>query len=128
MTDRAPASDRVEPLGDAAGIDWAYIDAHTRNFDEFAAEVEPYTLDRVAEATGLGPDAVERLAETIHGGARVSFWWTMGVNQSYQGLPGGAHRAEHHQPGADDRQHRAARVAVGNRVAPVPPRRSVRAR
>ena len=67
-------------------IDRAYIDAHTRDFDAYAAAVEPYTLERVSEATGLGPDAIERLAETIHGGQRVSFWWTMGVNQSYQGV------------------------------------------
>ena len=67
-------------------IDQAYIDAHTRDFGEYAAAVEPYTLDRVSEATGLGAAVIERLAETIHGGARVSFWWTMGVNQSYQGV------------------------------------------
>ena len=67
-------------------IDRAYIDAHTRDFDEYAAAVEAYTPDRVTEATGLGAEVVERLAETIHGGSRVSFWWTMGVNQSYQGV------------------------------------------
>ena len=37
---------------------------------------------------------------------RVSFWWTMGVNQSHEGGP---HGAGDHQPGADDRQHRPAR-------------------
>ena len=67
-------------------IDRAYIDAHTRDFEEYAAAVEPYTLDRVAEASGLDARDIERLAETIHGGSRVSFWWTMGVNQSYQGV------------------------------------------
>ena len=67
-------------------IDRAYIDAHTRDFDEYTASVEPYALDRVAEETGLGTEVVERLAETIHRGQRVSFWWTMGVNQSYQGV------------------------------------------
>ena len=67
-------------------IDRAYIEAHTRDFDEYAAAVEPYTLDRVAEDTGLGAEVIERFAETIHGGSRVSFWWTMGVNQSYQGV------------------------------------------
>ena len=67
-------------------IDRAYIDAHTRDFDEYAAAVQPYTLDRVSEATGLGAEVVERLTESIHGGSRVSFWWTMGVNQSYQGV------------------------------------------
>ena len=67
-------------------IDRAYIDAHTRDFDEYAAAVAPYTLERVAEATGLGAEDIERLAGTVHGGRRVSFWWTMGVNQSYQGV------------------------------------------
>ncbi len=67
-------------------IDRAYIDAHTRGFDEYAAAVAPCTLDRVTRETGLGAAVVERLAETIHRGDRVSFWWTMGVNQSYQGV------------------------------------------
>ncbi len=76
----------VRLLIERGWIDRAYIDAHTRGFDEYAAAVDPYTLERAAEETGLGADAVERLAETIHGGRRVSFWWTMGVNQSYQGV------------------------------------------
>lgn len=67
-------------------IDRAYIDAHTRGFDDYRAAVQPYTLDRVAEETALDPQVVERLAATIHRGRRVSFWWTMGVNQSYQGV------------------------------------------
>ena len=73
-------------LIECGGIDRAYIDAHTRGFDEYAAAVEPFTTERTAEATGLGVEAVERLAETIRRGRRVSFWWTMGVNQSYQGV------------------------------------------
>ena len=67
-------------------IDRGYIDAHTRDFEEYAAAVQPYTLDRVSRETGLEAAVVERLAETIHGGSRVSFWWTMGVNQSHQGV------------------------------------------
>ena len=45
-----------------------------------------FTLDRTAADTGLEPREIERLAATIHAGERVSFWWTMGVNQSYQGV------------------------------------------
>lgn len=67
-------------------IDREFIDAHTNGFDDFAAYVNSYTLDRVADETGLPADSVERFAETIHQGQRVSFWWTMGVNQSYQGV------------------------------------------
>ncbi len=67
-------------------IDRPYIDAHTRDFDDLAVAVEPYTLDRVAETTGISTASIEQLATTIHDGTRVSFWWTMGVNQSYQGV------------------------------------------
>ena len=67
-------------------IDRAFIDAHTRGFDEFAARVASFSLDRVAAATGLAEDAIVRLAEHIHRGQRVSFWWTMGVNQSHEGV------------------------------------------
>ena len=67
-------------------IDRAFIDAHTTGFDAMAAHVAPFTLARTAEATGLAPEAIERLAERIHRGRRVSFWWTMGVNQSHEGV------------------------------------------
>ncbi len=67
-------------------IDRKYIDAHTSGFEEFAAFVQSYTLPEVAAATPLPVDAIERFAATIHQGQRVSFWWTMGVNQSHQAV------------------------------------------
>lgn len=67
-------------------IDRQYIAAHTTGFDDFAAHVEAFTLERVADATGLKESAIVELAQIIHAGKRVSFWWTMGVNQSYQGV------------------------------------------
>ncbi|MCA9054089.1 MAG: molybdopterin-dependent oxidoreductase, partial [Planctomycetaceae bacterium] len=67
-------------------IDREYIDAHTSGFDDYAACVEDFTLARTSEETGLSPETIERFAELIHAGKRVSLWWTMGVNQSYQGV------------------------------------------
>ena len=67
-------------------IDRAFIDAHTRDFDAFARHVRAFSLERVAARTGISPARIERLAEWIHAGERVSFWWTMGVNQSHQGV------------------------------------------
>ena len=67
-------------------IDGKYIEQHTAGFDEFKAFVTPYTPKRVARVTGLAIDDLHRFAKTIHAGKRVSFWWTMGVNQSYQGV------------------------------------------
>ena len=73
-------------LIERGGIDRAYIAAHTRGFDEYAAAVAPFTIHRTSAETGLPPADIERLAATIQAGKRVSFWWTMGVNQSYQGV------------------------------------------
>lgn len=67
-------------------IDRDFIAAHTNGFEAFAEFVQDYTLDRVAAETRLAPEAIERFAQTIHDGKRVSFWWTMGVNQSHQGV------------------------------------------
>lgn len=88
----APKSDLVLLYGlaklliERGAVDRSFVDAHTTGFAEFAEHVSAYTLDRVAEATGLAAEALERVAETIAAGTRVSFWWTMGVNQSHEGV------------------------------------------
>ena len=48
--------------------------------------LKEFTLDKVEEGTGISSERVLELAEIIHEGKRVSFWWTMGVNQSYQAV------------------------------------------
>jgi assimilatory nitrate reductase catalytic subunit len=67
-------------------IDRMYIDAHTSGFDDFAAHVAAFDPQRTSGSTGLEVDEITRFARTIHEGQRVSFWWTMGVNQSHEGV------------------------------------------
>ncbi|AUX48519.1 nitrate reductase [Sorangium cellulosum] len=67
-------------------IDEEFIRAHTVDFEEFKAHVEGFTPARVSEATGLSEAQLSTFAEKIHNGKRVSFWWTMGVNQSHEGV------------------------------------------
>lgn len=67
-------------------IDEKYIAAHTSGFDAFKEEVKKYPLDVVAAASGIAEETLLRVAEKIHLGKRVSFWWTMGVNQSHEGV------------------------------------------
>ena len=66
-------------------IDREFIDRSVNDFDEFATFVSDFDLDRVASETGISGQRIQEIAELIHQGKRVSFWWTMGVNQSYQG-------------------------------------------
>ncbi|MBE2203841.1 MAG: molybdopterin oxidoreductase family protein [Chthoniobacterales bacterium] len=65
-------------------VDRAFVAAHTTGFDAFAEFVRGFPVSRVAEETGLSEEKLWRLAGTIAQGKRVSFWWTMGVNQSHE--------------------------------------------
>jgi anaerobic selenocysteine-containing dehydrogenase len=89
----------VEPKGDQAllygvanlllewdRVDHDFIDAHTSGIDDFVRFVKEFDPERAAEASGISVEQIERLATTIADGQRVSFWWTMGVNQSHQGV------------------------------------------
>lgn len=67
-------------------IDHEYIEQHVNGFQEFAEFVSGFPLSRVTLEAGLTAEQIERFAASIHEGKRVSFWWTMGVNQSHQGV------------------------------------------
>jgi len=61
-----------------------FIDAHTTDYDTFAAFVAPFTPEHTATETGVPLATLHRLVEIIATRERVSFWWTMGVNQSHE--------------------------------------------
>jgi assimilatory nitrate reductase catalytic subunit len=88
----APKSDLVLFYGlarrliELGALDRRFIEEHTAGFDSFAAFVEEYPLSRVSAVTGIAERDLERFAETVARGKRVSFWWTMGVNQSHQAV------------------------------------------
>jgi assimilatory nitrate reductase catalytic subunit len=67
-------------------IDEPFVRAHVTGFDELAAHVRAFSVERVCAETGLDAAQLRRLAEAIGRGGRVSFWWTMGVNQSHEGV------------------------------------------
>ncbi len=67
-------------------IDPDFIDRHVNGFEDFKQHVSEYSAERVAKATGISVERLTYLALAIHRGKRVSFWWTMGVNQSYEGV------------------------------------------
>jgi ferredoxin-nitrate reductase len=66
-------------------VDDAFVAGHTSGFAEFASFVQAFTPERVCAETGLPRADFDRAAAAItRRGARVSYWWTMGVNQSHQ--------------------------------------------
>ena len=65
-------------------VDQAFIDASTSRYEEFARFVEAFDPARVSRRTGLSVEQLHEFADMIAGDQRVSFWWTMGVNQGHE--------------------------------------------
>ncbi|HSH93050.1 MAG TPA: molybdopterin-dependent oxidoreductase, partial [Roseimicrobium sp.] len=65
-------------------INREFISHSTTQFTEFAEFVRQFTPDKVAAESGLTVGQLYHCAETISRGKAVSFWWTMGVNQSHE--------------------------------------------
>ncbi len=61
--------------------------SNTEGYEEFAEFVKDYSPELVSEKTGLSVSEIEALALVVsEPGKRVSWWWTMGVNQSHEGV------------------------------------------
>jgi assimilatory nitrate reductase catalytic subunit len=86
----APKSDLTLLYGLAAAliqrgaVDRSFIKAHTRGFTEFEAFVREFTPERVCAEARISGELFETLVERIATRARVSYWWTMGVNQGHE--------------------------------------------
>ncbi|RYD24747.1 MAG: nitrate reductase, partial [Verrucomicrobiaceae bacterium] len=61
--------------------------ARSEGFPEFVEFLKDYSPEAMAESTGQTVETIEALARTVsEPGKRVSWWWTMGINQSYEGV------------------------------------------
>lgn len=68
-------------------INHEFLEKHTEGFEEFSKFVAEYSPDATFEKTGIAHRQIEDLAKLISDPSkRVSMWWTMGVNQSHEGV------------------------------------------
>lgn len=67
-------------------LDTSFIEKYTNDFDAFKSHIAQFTVETLYEKTGITKEEAYKMAETIHQSKRVSFWWTMGVNQSHQAV------------------------------------------
>jgi assimilatory nitrate reductase catalytic subunit len=65
-------------------LDQHFINNHCLGFIAFAAFIEAYTPELVLEKTGLSKKSFDNFIDLLKPGRAVSFWWTMGVNQSHE--------------------------------------------
>jgi len=61
-----------------------FVEAHTNGFENFARFVGEFTPEQVCAAAGLDRADFDQCVELIATRVRVSFWWTMGVNQGHE--------------------------------------------
>ena len=67
------------------GTDEAFVQASTSGYEQMREHVQAYDLDRTSSETDIAMSDIRMLARWIvEGTPRVSFWWTMGVNQGHQ--------------------------------------------
>ena len=67
------------------GVDRDFVSAHTDGFDAFQAFLAAYPIERAVEATGLDAARIDEVATLLADRSkRVSYWWTMGVNQGHE--------------------------------------------
>jgi assimilatory nitrate reductase catalytic subunit len=61
--------------------------ANTTGFEDFARFVRNHPPEAATERTGMTVAEIESLARRVsEPGKRVSWWWTMGINQSHEGV------------------------------------------
>ena len=64
----------------------AFIEQATTGFDEFAASVEEWTLERGSEVTGVPADAIRELAHAYAGATAAQLCWTLGITEHHNGV------------------------------------------
>ncbi len=88
----APKSDltflygTAQALIAAGAVDEKFVRNHTMGYEAFAEFAAAFTPEKTCEAAGLKQEDFARFIASIVQGKRVSFWWTMGVNQSHEAV------------------------------------------
>jgi predicted molibdopterin-dependent oxidoreductase YjgC len=60
-----------------------FINRATTGFDDYAASVEPYTLDHASRITGVPASAIRDLAHTYARADRAQLCWTLGITEHH---------------------------------------------
>jgi len=63
----------------------AFIERATSDFEEYKAEVEPWTLSVAEQVTGVPADAIRDLAHAYATAERAQLCWTLGITEHHNG-------------------------------------------
>ncbi len=82
-TDIALANAAGRVIIDAGLVNAEFIDRATVGFDAYAAAVEPYTLERAEEITGVPGAVIEELAIAYATAPTAQLCWTLGITEHH---------------------------------------------
>ena len=63
-----------------------FIEGATTGYERYAASVEPWTLDRGSDVTGVPADAIRQLAHAYAGADAAQLCWTLGITEHHNGV------------------------------------------
>jgi predicted molibdopterin-dependent oxidoreductase YjgC len=64
----------------------AFIERATTGFDEYVACVEPYTLERAEQETGVPREAIREFAHAYARADRAELCWTLGITEHHNAV------------------------------------------
>jgi predicted molibdopterin-dependent oxidoreductase YjgC len=82
-TDVALANAIGREIIHAGLVNEAFVRRATSGFDEYRATVEPYTLERAQEITGVDKGLIRDLAHAYAGADRAQICWTLGITEHH---------------------------------------------
>ncbi len=85
-TDIALANAVAREIIHAGLTDDAFIAHSTSGYEDFAASVEPYTLDVASEITGVPAEAIRELAHAYASGGKSQILWTLGITEHHNAV------------------------------------------
>jgi predicted molibdopterin-dependent oxidoreductase YjgC len=85
-TDIALANGVAREIIHAGLTNDAFIAHSTTGYQEFKESVEPYTLDVVAEITGVPADAIRELAHAYACAGTAQILWTLGITEHHNAV------------------------------------------
>ncbi len=82
-TDIALANAIGREIIHAGLVNRSFVDRATTGFDDYEATVEPYTLERAEEITGVPAATIKELAHAYARADRAQICWTLGITEHH---------------------------------------------
>ncbi len=85
-TDIALSNTIAREIIHAGLVNMSFVERATTGYDEYAASVEDWTLERGEQVTGVPADAIRELAHAYATAEAAQLCWTLGITEHHNGV------------------------------------------